>query len=149
MKAGRLIEALRQVPSDTEVMCGVTIEDTPTLFTINVFDLERVGKYEVKSVLTKPNDDKYCTLLIKKPKKCEKDSYQYNPKGGEKQMRFETVAQYDEEIKRYDRVIDGYKKYYEEHPEDIRGHTNHEVLKYIRDELKKERDKLKKRREQT
>lgn len=69
MKAGRLIEVLKQVPSDTEVMCGVTIEDTPTLFTINVFDLERIQKYEIKSVLTKPNDDKYCTLLIKKEKK--------------------------------------------------------------------------------
>lgn len=47
-------------------MCRVTIEDTPTLFTINLFDLERAQKYEVKSVLTKPNDDKYCTLLIKR-----------------------------------------------------------------------------------
>lgn len=47
-------------------MCGVTIENTPTLFTINLFDLEKTQKYEVKSVLTKPNNDKYCTLLIKK-----------------------------------------------------------------------------------
>lgn len=59
MKAGRLIEVLKQVSPDTEVTCGVTIEDTPTLFTINLFDLERVQKYEVKSVLTKPDDDKY------------------------------------------------------------------------------------------
>lgn len=68
MKAGRLIEVLKQVSPDTEVMCGLTKEDTPTLLTINVFDLERVGKYEIKSVLTKPNDNKYCTLLIKKEK---------------------------------------------------------------------------------
>lgn len=66
MKAGRLIEILKQVPLDTEVTCGVTIEDTPTLFTINLFDLEKTQKYEVKSVITKPNDDKYCTLLIKR-----------------------------------------------------------------------------------
>lgn len=66
MKAGRLIEALKQVSPDTEVMCRITIEDTPTLFTINLFDLEKTQKYEVKTVLTKPNDDKYCTLLIKK-----------------------------------------------------------------------------------
>ena len=66
MKAGRLIEALKQVSLDTEVMCGLTKEDTPTLLAINVFDLERAGKYEIKSVLTKPNDNKYCTLLIKK-----------------------------------------------------------------------------------
>ena len=66
MKAGRLIEALKQVSPDTGVMCGVTIEDTSTLLTINLFDLEKAQKYEVKSVLTKPNDDRYCTLLIKK-----------------------------------------------------------------------------------
>ena len=66
MKAGRLIEVLKQVSPDTEVMCGLTKEDTFTLLTINVFDSERVGKYEIKSVLTKPNDNKYCTLLIKK-----------------------------------------------------------------------------------
>ena len=66
MKAGRLIEALKQVSPDTEVMCGVTIEDTPTLLIINLFDLEKIQKYEVKSVVTKPNDDRYCTLLIKK-----------------------------------------------------------------------------------
>lgn len=66
MKAGRLIEVLKQVSPDTEVMCGVTTEDAPTLFTINLFDLEKTQKYEVKSVLTKPNDNKYCTLLIKK-----------------------------------------------------------------------------------
>lgn len=35
-------------------------------FTVNLFDLEKTQKYEVKSVLTKPNDDKYCTLLIKR-----------------------------------------------------------------------------------
>ena len=57
MEAGRLIEALKQVSPDTEVMCGVTI---------NLFDLERTQKYEVKFVITKPNDDKYCTLLIKR-----------------------------------------------------------------------------------
>lgn len=66
MKAGRLIDVLKLVSPDTEVMCGVTVEDTPTLLTVNLFDLEKTQKYEVKSVLTKPKDDKYCTLLIKK-----------------------------------------------------------------------------------
>ena len=51
MKAGRLIELLEEVSPDAEVTCGVTIEDTPTLFTINLFDLEKTQKYEVKSVL--------------------------------------------------------------------------------------------------
>lgn len=69
MKAGRLIEALKLVSPDTEVMCGVTVEDTPTLLTVNLFDVEKTQKYEVKAVLQKPNDDKYCTLLIKEVKK--------------------------------------------------------------------------------
>ena len=57
-------------------------------------------------------------------------------------MRFETLSDYNDEIKKCDRVIDGYKRYFKEHPEDIAGHTNYVVLEYIRDELKKERDKL-------
>lgn len=69
MKAGRLIEILKLVSPDTEVMCGVTAEDTPTLLTVNLFDLEKTQKYEVKSVLIKPNDDKNCTLLIKEENK--------------------------------------------------------------------------------
>lgn len=66
MKAGRLIKILQMVHPDTEVLCGVTTMDTPTLSSINLFNLEKARKYEVKSVLTKPNDNKYCTLLIKK-----------------------------------------------------------------------------------
>jgi hypothetical protein len=69
MKAGRLIEILKEVSPDTEVECGVTVEDTSTLFAINLFDLEKIQKYEVKSVLTKPSNNKYCTLVIKKRKK--------------------------------------------------------------------------------
>ena len=57
-------------------------------------------------------------------------------------MIFKTLSEYGDEIKRYDRMIDNHKKYYERHPEDIGGHTNHEVLIYIRNELQKERDKL-------
>ena len=128
MKAGRLIEALKLVSPDTEVMCGVTIEDTRTLLTVNLFDLERTQKYEVKSVLTKPNDDKYCTLLIKR-------------NGGIK-MRFETLSEYDDEIKKIDKMIDSWEKYIKTHPEEIGVHTNCEGLKYIRNELKKERDNL-------
>lgn len=68
MKAGRLIEALQQASPDTEVLCSVTTMDSPTLLSIDLHDLEIAQKYEVKSVLTKtkPNDKKYCTLLIKK-----------------------------------------------------------------------------------
>lgn len=57
-------------------------------------------------------------------------------------MRFKTLLQYDEEIKKIDSVIDSWEKYIEERPEEIGGRTNCEGLKYIRDELKKERDNL-------
>lgn len=57
-------------------------------------------------------------------------------------MRFRTIARYDDEIKKIDKMIDNWKKYFEEHPEEIAGHTNYVVLKYIRDKLKKERDDL-------
>lgn len=40
MKAGRLIEALKQVSPDTEVMCGVTIEDTRIISEMKVIELQ-------------------------------------------------------------------------------------------------------------
>lgn len=57
-------------------------------------------------------------------------------------MGLKTISEYDDEIKKIDKMIDNWKKYFEEHPEGIAGHTNYVVLEYIRDELKKERDKL-------
>lgn len=57
-------------------------------------------------------------------------------------MIFKTLSEYDDEIEKCNRVIDGYERYFEEHPEDIVGHTNHEIFKYIRDKFKKERDTL-------
>ena len=50
MKAGRLIEALKLVSPDAEVRCG--IGNVPTLTITNLFNLKRIPKYEVKSVLT-------------------------------------------------------------------------------------------------
>ena len=70
MKAGRLIEVLQKVSPDTEVMCCITTEELPTGIIVTLSDLIGIQKYELKSVLTKPNDNEYCTLLIKeKPKK--------------------------------------------------------------------------------
>lgn len=83
MKAGRLIEVLKKVSPDAEVRCG--IGNVPTLMITNLLNLKRIPKYEVKSVLTKPDDDKYCTLLIKR-------------NGGIK-MRFKKLSEYDEELK--------------------------------------------------
>lgn len=57
-------------------------------------------------------------------------------------MRFKTLSKYDDEIKKIDKMIDNWKKYFEAHPEEIAGHTNYVVLAYIRNELKKERDDL-------
>ena len=57
MKAGRLIEALKKVSPDAEVRCG--IGDVPTLLVVtNLFNLEGIPEYEVKSVLSIPDDDK-------------------------------------------------------------------------------------------
>lgn len=57
-------------------------------------------------------------------------------------MRFRTVAQYDDEIKKMDRMMDNFKKCMA-HPEKIGGgHINYELLKYLHGNLKKERDKL-------
>lgn len=63
MKAGKLIEALKNVSPDAEVGCA--IGNVPTLMVTNLFNLKRIPKYEVKSVLRIPDDDRYCTLLIK------------------------------------------------------------------------------------
>lgn len=57
-------------------------------------------------------------------------------------MRFKTLSEYDDEIKKIDKMIDNWEKYIKTHPEEIGGHTNCESLKYIRNELKKERDNL-------
>ena len=57
-------------------------------------------------------------------------------------MKFKTVSQFDDEIKKIDKMMDDYKKYIKKHPKNIGAHTNHKVLEYVRDELEKERDKL-------
>lgn len=57
-------------------------------------------------------------------------------------MRFETLSEYDDEIKKIDKMIGNWEKYIKTHPEEIGLHTNCEGLKYIRNELKKERDNL-------
>lgn len=67
MKVGRLIEVLKKVPPDAEVRYG--IGNVPTLTITNLFNLKRIPKYEVKSVLRIPDDDKYCTLILKEVEK--------------------------------------------------------------------------------
>lgn len=59
MKAGRLIEILQTVPSDTEINCEII--DNPSLSDLS----EIIPEYEIESVLTAP---KNCTLLLKEVK---------------------------------------------------------------------------------
>lgn len=57
-------------------------------------------------------------------------------------MRFKTLSEYDNEIKRIDKTLYELKEYIEECPEDSGTKWNYASLKYIRDELKKERDTI-------
>ena len=64
MKVERLIEILQTVSPNAEIGCE--IGDIPSLTVSNLFDLERIPEYEVESVLTTPNVDKCCVLMLKK-----------------------------------------------------------------------------------
>lgn len=50
-------------------------------------------------------------------------------------MLFGVIAEYNYQIKRYDKMINDCKKYIEEHPKDIVGHKNLELLEFIRTEI--------------
>ena len=63
MKVERLIEILQTVSPNAEVGCE--IGDSPTLLVSHLFLIGENTKYEVESVLTTPNDDKYCILMLK------------------------------------------------------------------------------------
>lgn len=67
MKVERLIEILQTVSPNAEVGCE--IGDNPSLTVSNLFDLERIPEYEVESVLTTPDDDKWCVLMLKEKDK--------------------------------------------------------------------------------
>lgn len=56
-------------------------------------------------------------------------------------MRFKKVAQYNDEIRMYDTMLDIFKKCVEEYSEEIGG-LDYEFLRYVQGELKKERDNL-------
>lgn len=58
-------------------------------------------------------------------------------------MGLKTISEYDDEIKKIDKILYEFKEYIEECPEDSGTKWNYESLKYIRDELKKERKELK------
>lgn len=73
MKAKRLIEILRAVSPNTEIMCCISTDDLEEVTNMTLAPLKHKN-YEIFCVLIVDGDDS-CRLLLKK------NSYQYNPKG--------------------------------------------------------------------
>lgn len=57
-------------------------------------------------------------------------------------MRFETLSEYDEEIERIDIILDNFKEYINNYPQEMGVKPTYISMKYLREELKKEKDKL-------
>lgn len=60
----------------------------------------------------------------------------------EDEMRYNTLSEYDEEIKRIDEICDNFKEYINNHPQEMGVKQTYISMKYLREELKKEKDKL-------
>lgn len=73
MKAKRLIEILRSVSPNTEIMCCISTDDLEEVTNMALAPFKHKN-YEIFCVLIADGDDS-CRLLLKK------NSYQYNPKG--------------------------------------------------------------------
>lgn len=73
MKAKRLIEILRSVSPNTEIMCCISTDDLEEVTNMTLAPFKHKN-YEIFCVLIADGDDS-CRLLLKK------NSYQYNPKG--------------------------------------------------------------------
>ena len=58
-------------------------------------------------------------------------------------MRFKTVADYDNEIKRIDKILDNFKEYINNYTQEMGVKPTYISMKYLREELKKERKELK------
>lgn len=58
-------------------------------------------------------------------------------------MRFETLSEYDEEIERIDIILDNFKEYINNYPQEMGVKPTYISMKYLREELKKERKELK------
>ena len=63
-------------------------------------------------------------------------------------MRFKTVADYDNEIKRIDEILDNFEEYIENYPEDAGFKPTRMSLMYLREELKKERTDMRELQEE-
>lgn len=58
-------------------------------------------------------------------------------------MGLKTISEYDDEIKRIDEILDNFKEYIENYPEDARFKPTRMSIMYLHEELKKERKELK------
>lgn len=68
-------------------------------------------------------------------------SYSYELEKDE--LRYNTLFEYDEEIKRIDEILDNFKEYINNYPQEMGVKPTYISMKYLREELKKERDNLK------
>lgn len=58
------------------------------------------------------------------------------------ELRYNTLSEYDEEIKRIDEILDNFKEYINNFPQEMGVKPIYIFMEYLREELKKERDKL-------
>jgi hypothetical protein len=58
------------------------------------------------------------------------------------ELRYNTLSEYDEEIKRIDEILDNFKEYINNFPQEMSIKPVYIFMEYLREELKKEKDKL-------
>lgn len=58
------------------------------------------------------------------------------------ELRYNTLSEYDEEIKRIDEILDNFKEYINNFPQEMSIKPTYISMEYLREELKKERDNL-------
>lgn len=61
---------------------------------------------------------------------------------GKDELRYNTLSEYDEEIKRIDEILDNFKEYINNFPQEMSIKPIYIFMEYLREELKKEKDKL-------
>ena len=61
----------------------------------------------------------------------------------EDEMRYNTLSEYDDEIKRIDEILDNFKEYINNYTQEMGVKPTYISMKYLREELKKERKELK------
>lgn len=66
MKAKRLIEILRSVSPNAEIMCCISTDDLEEVTNMTLADFNALKKYEIFVVLNSDEDEEFCRLLLKK-----------------------------------------------------------------------------------